>query len=449
MSTVLGIKTGNPDVYDYLASVQEYDVKERVGKTAGEAILLGKPIAPPDASLNVPTPDTPPDEPSKPSIADNINDLKDKFTWKKLQKLITRIFVSFPEGLDAMKKEIAGAMVEFYYPGKTDSIDAQIANDVIQHQISWYYTIPITFWVALNWWYVWNYTNFHFSFTDALPYLKPLYYVLEPSFVVLDFFNYYLLSIRMDKNVSCTTRQWLESFWDWRPVTFTLFLIIVPVILHKLPFTETMYSMSTNESTVISSTLFLASIFVYVYLTCTCAMRLMYFQHMLGNILIVIFVLLLFCLFVLVFSWIGTAILMAYLSFFSFFVLLVFERLNFPWKIAEMLSDLQNAPVNDPDAKEGTLVWLGQFLFRNFFRFFWLLFCVIPFFVWCMVKIGKISNKETVAILVINTIVLNAFMAIPSLNVFTTLISVAMKILNTSKTDSFVIPVQGEAIPTH
>jgi len=432
----------NLDVYDYLNSVQEYDVKERVGKTAGEAILLGEtdPNAEPEVPP-VPPPEEPPEQP-KESISDIVQSLKSKFDLKKFKQLVLRVFVSIPEGLSAFKKSFADLIVAFYFKDP-NTREAKIANSIVQHQIQRYFIIPITFWVALNWWYVWNYTNFHFNFTDALSFapLKVGYYVFEPTFVVLEFFNYYLLSMRMDQSLTCSMRERLEGMWNWRPVVFTIFAFSTASMLHSMPFSDTLSSSVTGQATIITSILFLATIFAYVYLTCTCTMRLFSFNHMLGNILIVIFVLLLFLLFVLVFSGFGTLLLMSYLVFFSYFVLVVFERFNFPWKISEMLNDLTKAPVNEPDVNKfkKPFTYFKQMVFRNFFKFAWMIFGVIPVFILHMVEISQLKSKEMMATLMIATVGLNAFIAMPAVEIFQQLGEVFMNMF--SSTTSFNVSV--------
>jgi hypothetical protein len=267
-----------------------------------------------------------------PSISDTITELRERFEIAKFRGLIKNLFESFPKGLSKVKRAIAALIVGFYYKQKdANTSEAKTARNIIERQIQMYFTLPITFWVAINWWYVWNYTNFTFNFMDllAIPLFSPLYYVLEPPVYMLEIINYYFLTMRMDQNLSCTYRAVLTALWDWRPVTFTIFALSLAGALQNLPFSDTIASVITGESNPISAIVFLGTIGLFFYLTCTCMKRLLEFNKLFSNVLIVAFMMLLFFLFVLIFAGIASGIAVMYIAFFSSFVLIVFERFNF------------------------------------------------------------------------------------------------------------------------
>jgi hypothetical protein len=409
-----------PTSYVEFESVQEYDQVEDLGKSANETILLGgipvdppPPPPPPESILQANDPN--------PSFSDLIASLKEKFDLTKFRKLVLKVFMSIPYGLTSFKQAFSALIVSFYYSDLTDP-DAITVRQVIESQIQRYFAIPVTFWAALNWWYVLNYTNFRFNFTDALS-LAPFkigYYVFEPMFTVLEFMNYYMLSLRMDKKVSCELRNIINTLWDWRPISFTVFAFSMAGILHNIPFTSVLKDSITGDSNVFVSMMFIAIIFTYIYLTCTSITRLFSFASLLGNILVVIFVLLLFLLFVLIFSSMATTMAMFYLVFFSNLVLVVFERFNFPWKISEMLNDLMEAPVNDPDASINPkskdfrpFTYAKQYVYRNFFQLMWAIVGVIPMIILNIVECWNMRNKAMSMAMMIVTVVTGSVLLAP------------------------------------
>jgi hypothetical protein len=159
-----------------------------------------------------------------PSFMNEINKLKKQFDIMRFRKLMANLIKAIPESIETAVESFAELIVAFYYPD-TEEPEAKLSREVIVEQIYLYLIIPFSFWVALNWWYVWNYTNFSFNFMDALKYppFNIIYYVAEPGFFVLELMNYYMLTMRVDKNMPCWQRDILNTLWNWRPIVFTLF----------------------------------------------------------------------------------------------------------------------------------------------------------------------------------------------------------------------------------
>jgi hypothetical protein len=228
--------------------------------------------------------------PPKNDIKEYYNSLKQKFDINTLRALIAEVFKAIPHGSAAVKTAVAELVTRFYY-NDLNTADATFAKNTIAEQMQRFFGIPVAYWVAINWWYVLNYTNFTFNFMDflKLSIFRVAYYIVEPSFIVLETLNYYLLSMRMDANISCTAKERFNLMWDWRPVTFSLFMMLMGGVFHGLPITDTVGDIIAGNPNPITSMVFIYTIFMFVYLTCTCMSRLMSFTNLLGNILIVIF----------------------------------------------------------------------------------------------------------------------------------------------------------------
>lgn len=368
-----------------------------------------------------------------PAFMNEINKLKKQFDIMRFRKLMANLIKAIPESIDTAVESFAELIVAFYYPD-TEEPEAKLSREVIVEQINLYLIIPFSFWVALNWWYVWNYTNFTFNFMDALKYppFNIIYYVAEPGFFVLELMNYYMLTMRMDKNMPCWQRTILNTLWDWRPIVFTLFTFGTAGLLKVLPVSDTAGGMIGGDSTMVSGIIFIGTIVAFAYLTLTCISRMVHFNTVLQNAFLLAFVMLLFFLFVLIIAGLASMVAVFYYMFFSQMVLFCFELLNCDAKIQEMFNDLKTAPVNDPDAKlsEKPFTFLKQYIFRNFFGLFWVFGVVIPMFIYSMTQISTISNFPMMITLIIFVIVLDTMLLAPAIDLVATLADFIKKIID-------------------
>lgn len=353
---------------------------------------------------------------SSTSYIDQAKDAMHAGDVKKFRQLIARLIKVVPESIDEAVDAASDLAVAFYYTD-IESPEAQRAKKVLVKQINLYLLIPFTFWVALNWWYVWNYTNFTFNFMDFLKYppFNIIYYVAEPGFYVLELMNYYVLTIRMDKDLPCWKRDIINALWDWRPVVFTIFTFGSAGMLSSMPVSDTAAGMVGGDSNPISGIIFIGTIVAFFYLTVTCMGRMTKFNDLFQNFFLLAFMMLLFFLFVLMVAGMASGIATFYFFFFSQMVLMCFELWNFDAKINQMFADLRTAPVNDPDAKirEKPFTFLKQFMFQNFFGICWVFFAVLPVFIYSIIEIFTLSNFPMLITLLIFVISLDIMLLYP------------------------------------
>jgi hypothetical protein len=358
-----------------------------------------------------------------PSYTEKVKDALHTGDIQKFRQLVARLIKVVPESIDEAVDAIADLIVAFYY-SDIKSTEAQTAKAVIVGQIKLYLLIPFTFWVGLNWWYVWNYTHFTFNFMDFLKYppFNIIYYVAEPGFYVLELMNYYVLTMRMDKDLDCWKRDILTALWDWKPVTFTLFMLTTAGLLSMMPVSDTAAGMVGGDSNPVSGLIFIGTIVAFFYLTVTCMGRMLKFNDLFQNFFLLAFMMLLFFLFVLIIAGMASGIATMYFFFFSHMVLICFELFNFPLKIGQMLNDLTTTPVSDKDAQfsEKPFTFLKQFIFLNFFGLFWVFCAVLPIFVYSMVQISTLSNFAMMITLIILVTFLDMLLLYPLANVLET-----------------------------
>lgn len=366
------------------------------------------------------------------SYMDQLNEIRQKTDIKKFRRLIANVIKSIPESIDRQTDSIAELIIAFYYLDTTVP-DALAAKRIIIDQINLYLIIPVSFWVALNWWYVWNYTHFSFNFMDALKYppFNMMYYVFEPGFYVLEMMNYYTLTMRVDAKLACWKREWLNTLWDWRPVTFTIFALGTAGLLKTMPVSETAGGMVGGDTTAISGLIFIGTIVAFAYLTLTCMARMLHFNELFKNAFLLAFMMLLFFLFVLIVAGFASSIAVVYYLFFSQMVLICFERFNCDTKVQEMFNDLKTAPVKDPEATLSSkpYTFIKQFIFRNFFGLCWVFCAVLPMCIYSLVKVSSITNLAMMITLIIFIIMLDTMLLYPAIDIIAKLSEYANKIM--------------------
>jgi F0F1-type ATP synthase assembly protein I len=251
--------------------------------------------------------------------------------------------------------------------------------------------IPLSFVVILNWWHVWNYTDFTFNWKSVLefPLFRVIYYVLEPVCTVFEFVNYYLLNVRMDADVDPRWREAMRAAWDYRPLTFTALYLVVAGTLVSSPVGKWIVDVLTGGGGLFWAVL-PATIFAFFYLNLN-VVRLAMFQFYFGHILVVVFALLLMLLFTMVFANVLTPFYVIYMLGMSYFSLPLFQGTNAFAKVSEIFSDLREAPV------EGDPQGLWNFLFRNCFGIFMVVGVLLPLLSYHFVELGRIQPSPRLA----------------------------------------------------
>lgn len=210
--------------------------------------------------------------------------------------------------------------------------------------------ILISFWIVLNWWYVFNYHHSYFSFAKMFD-MEGVKIFFESLLMFTNVVNYLLIGIKQDSRVPFI--EYVNKFlWDWRPIVFVIFYTTLQSIYatHNMSiekkFTDAM-ARKTNDLSGANTGLFLIS-FVKMDLANRTRMleRMMIFQ----NIFIVGFVILLKLLFLMAFLPLGILFLYLFLVFHSFFALPVFAGTSILTSLNAMFADLKNSV---PDA-DGT-----------------------------------------------------------------------------------------------
>jgi len=112
------------------------------------------------------------------------------------------------------------AIVAVLYVGYDNATEKKKATQIITGQIYRLIALFCSFLIIWNWWYLWNYTTFTFNFEQLLDYppFSILFYIFEPSFKVIELMNYYLISRRMDAELSSSSRSFMRKMWDYRPI---------------------------------------------------------------------------------------------------------------------------------------------------------------------------------------------------------------------------------------
>jgi hypothetical protein len=131
----------------------------------------------------------------------------------------------------------------------------------------------------------------------------------------------------------------------------------------------------------------------------------MQLQLQFGNVLVVIFVLLLMLLFVILFSGILTPFFALYLMVLSNFSILLFNGRNVFSKILEMFNDLEDAPVEEPNSTS-TFTRLKNFAFRKFHSIAVIFFLLLPTLIYNIREaVSKLKNADLIAgVVVINVV---------------------------------------------
>lgn len=373
---------------------------ENLGKSADELLIML------DISADIPPPkEQPPAQ--EPTLSDQIKGLSDKPDLYKATKLYKDTVSNLPNGFNSIiDKLVINGLVDHIIPDK-ESAESKNTKAAIREQLIRYLAIIFSYIVILNWWFLWYYSDFTFNWKSILeiPIFHIFYYAIEPVCTVLETINYYLLNIRMDADVSPEIREAMHKLWDLRPITFTVFYFVATSFFISSPVGKWIASVLSGSPTGLSLMVMIFSIITYFYLNINTA-RLLTLTAQLGNPLVVGFILLLMLLFVILFSGIFTPFFALYLMILSNFSILIFCGRNTFAKINEIFSDLEEAPVEEPDSQD-TFIRLKNFVFRKFHSIMFFLFMLLPLLIYNIREItSKVKNPDLVAAVVMINVVL-------------------------------------------
>lgn len=347
-------------------AVAEYDKLIDLPKSVDESILMGTSYVKPVTDT-----DTGSGSGSGSGSGVNIGALP-SYTSNMNLKMATHIYKnaikSSPDILDNAVNNLATSITSTCYFGDTTSHEPQRAIQIIKEQIYKFIAILFSFIIILNWWFLWNYTNFTFNFETLLnfPPFSILFYIFEPSFKVIELLNYYLITRRMDADVSSSSRLTMRSIWDYRPLVFAFFASIIMGGCHAIPFGSIFIAIFTGDSAGISGLVMGLTVLMYLSVTINPNRIREFMFYFFWFPPIIIFVVLLLMLLVIAFSGFTTILFAVYLFALSNFSLLFFNGLN-PFSVVgsinQIYTDLAEAPVDDPNTKEA-----GKKLMNHVFR---------------------------------------------------------------------------------
>lgn len=302
--------------------------------------------------------------------------------------------------------EMVDSVLKFYYEDKNAPV-AKRSGAILSRQISFYLAIPMTYWIVLNWWHTWNYTEGMVDFKSVLEWkmFNFIYFPLEPPIMMLDIIDYYLLAQRLDRNIDPEWRKWFRDLWDWRPVTFTLFYFIIIAGMTFSPLFKIITETLEGKPGILSAIVALGSILLYFSYNFTVD-RFAKYLEIVGLQLFVPIIMLFVFVLVLILSFISSVILTFYLFFYSHFALFYhngFNPITIFKKIQQMFEDLQDAPVSIPEPEE-TDNWtkFKNFVFRNFHNLFMLFMVLIPLLIRnCVEASVNIESQDLLIVIII------------------------------------------------
>lgn len=326
-------------------------------------------------------------EPPKPaypekSLTDQLNSLRENPNLMKVTSLYKN-GIQFAKAFASGQSEaIMDSILGFYYKDPK-APEAKRSSTILSRQISLYLAIPMTYWMVLNWWHTWNYTEGTAEFNEVLEWkmFKIIQFGIEPPIRMLDIFDYYLLGQRLDKNLNPKRRAFFRSAWDWRPVTFTVFYIIMLGGILNTPIFSFITDVLEGNPSIFSSLISIGSIFLFFSYNFTFERFLKYLKIVGLQLFVPIIMLFVFVL-VIIFSFVAAVILAFYLFFYSHFAIFYHNGFN-PFaiikKIKQMFEDLQDAPVtiSEPEEKD-YYTKIQNFGFRNFHNLFLLFAILLP-----------------------------------------------------------------------
>lgn len=308
-----------------------------------------------------------------PNIAKSTNRLFSRFNKENLQKWAIDLIEFGPACFEWIFRLVALCIVYPFF----DDLDAKIAlkaYNFVFDQIYGLVSIPIGLFITLNWWYIINYTNHYTNFGDVLkfPIFGVFFYAIEPAFFLLEVMNYYIMGLRVDKNLSPYAKSWLNYLWEYRPITISLLFYIFCILFYNASYTSMTTDFIKGKKNPLFYLIFILIIFVFMYLTPFDSGRQLEFVQRFGNIFVVIFAFIMIFLFVIIFSYFSLFLYQGYILFFSMFSMLFYVGImnvfSITQKMREDIKDVELSPNTEENKTSRFFKWLWQYLYKNTFE---------------------------------------------------------------------------------
>lgn len=394
------------------------DVNSAVAKNADERILTN--------DLDAVVADPPPIEPpidSPPDAAAMWAALNSPGgDWRAradLAKQLMRTGLSSARGkMSEIPEVIATAITQVYYQSATAGFDGQKAKNAVKRHVHHMLSIPVGFWVAFNWWYVVNFTEISFNimrFPALLPELiRP---PVLASLYLSETINYYMLAWRMDAGRGFAAEFFHKFIWNWRPVSFSLVCVWCIATFSQVNVFDVLTDPMMDDDKTSALVGFAVAFGIMGYLKYTMlSVTTVVPTIMSAGVIVGGIVLFLGLILAMVFSALTVPLIGIYLTFFSFFSIIVFGGgpQNLVAAVKSVLTDLRSAPVHNshPKSMFGKIM---NAVFHNFFGIF-LATIVVPLLFSQIIDVFKnVSNSGMIITMVIIYLVLLATFVYTSL----------------------------------
>lgn len=294
---------------------------------------------------------------------------------------LLRPIVKSPDGENYPWRSTADSLLRFLQVEPYTDIGRKYSR-LIAGQLHLWMAIPIAYLIVINWWYVWNYSNYDYDFRQYAEYFPWFKWVFEPFFHSIQYVHYLFIGMRLDSKIPESRRLWFRAFWDYRPITFACFLALIVGVFAFIPgfmgISDFFASVLLGESTLFAVLMPMFSIYAFMSITRSPARLLEYAMSFFPISLIVMLMFLIIS--TLISGWLGPAFLGLYLMCISYFALFYFsfpESIflihKWPFKIYDefmrIYYDLSEAPVSDPDT-DSISKKIGNLLFQEFHNLF-------------------------------------------------------------------------------
>jgi hypothetical protein len=394
-----------------------------VGKNADEGILRGTRL-PTDGSGN--------EEPEDESITSQIRNFFKGNNWTKFgeiwKKAVKRMFhpnQTAPDGESYPWRKFVDTLLPIFWVDP-DTEEGRKYSRMMSNQIQKWWVAFMACIIVINWWYLWNYTDFTVDFRSWTP--SVFGWIFEPAFYSMELINYYIVGIRLDANPYImflrpeTIRETFRSMWNNRPFTFALFYVCVVGTLGAWMsgISDMMEAILLGNPTSVAMLIPIAAL-VYFFLKNFTLSRLYKYQTMapfpvLGPVILLVFT---FILSIIAAAGFGPAIFAAYMFYISYFSIAIFtfpglslSLFTWPWTIIReylrIYHDLSEAPVSDPETTKLS-GQVGNFLFQEFHNLIIFFFVALAIFIQNMKEMGEVLSPND-PMLYIFIILINIFM---------------------------------------
>lgn len=306
-------------------------------------------------------PSAPPDEISanqkKYNVVKCFNNFLADTSRKNAKLLAIAIIENIPE-LFFIPDMISTAIVRAATPkNKRKGADYAQNKFKLKTHFKSFLVILICIYIAFNWWYLMLYTDHYIDLFSILksPFITPLIWIIGPVMAPFAKLNYYLLGRRLEQDYYTKN---IEPMLRKKPFYLSLLLFIVVALYDRiiLIFTANMRSLIDNKND--SQMLFMmvagVAAATFMYSVVFNEEKNSKFINKVSFALSILFYIIMFIVIMILCKGIS-GIILIYLLFYSFLFLIVWEGVNTPNKIIEMIVDTTEVCVKDTDSKFGKL----------------------------------------------------------------------------------------------